>query len=75
MGLTNDILKELKSQAVKFDRARNEGENIFDVHHEQVQEKLKEMYDEVEDLEAQFSNINLAIMALLNDIKRGKLLK
>ena len=45
------------------------------MHHEQVQEKLREMYDEVEDLEAQFSNINLAIMVLLNDIKRVKLLK
>ena len=75
MGLTNDTLKELKSQVIKFDRARNEGENIFDVHHEQVQEKLREMYDEVEDLETQFSNINLAIMVLLNDIKRVKLLK
>ena len=71
MGLTNDTLKELKSQVIKFDRARNEGENIFDVHHEQVQEKLREMYDEVEDLETQFSNINLAIMVLLNDIKKS----
>ena len=26
MGLTNDTLKELKSQVIKFDRARNEGE-------------------------------------------------
>ena len=51
MGLTNDTLKELKSQAVKFDRARNEGENIFDVHNEQIKEKLKEMYEEVADLD------------------------
>ena len=40
-----------------------------------MQEKLIEMYDEVDDLEAQFSNINLAIMVLLNDIRRVKLLK
>jgi hypothetical protein len=75
MGLTNDALKELKSQVIKFDNASKETENAFDGHHEQVQEKLKEMYDEVEDLEAQFSNINLAIMVVLNDMKRVKLLK
>ena len=30
---------------IKFEKASNEGENIFDVHYAQVQKKLKETYD------------------------------
>ena len=75
MGLTNDGLKELKSKVISLDNAVREREIVLDGHQKQVQEKLIEMYDEVEDLEAQFININLAIMVLLNNIKRVMLLK
>ena len=50
MGLTNDGLKELKSKVISLDNAVREREIVLDGHQKQVQEKLIEMYDEVEDL-------------------------
>ena len=47
----------------------------YDSHHKKIQEKLIEMYEELEDLEAQNNNIALAKMVLMNDIKRIPLLQ
>ena len=47
----------------------------YDSHHKKIQEKLIEMYDELEDLEAQNSNIAIAKMVVMNDLKRIPLLE
>ena len=69
MGLANDILKELKKDVVKCDKAE-EGNPELDEHHEEVQKNILEMYSDVEDLEAQLSNTSLANMVIMNDLKR-----
>ena len=74
MGLTNDVLKELKKYVTKADESER-GSVVVDVHHKKIQEKISEMYEEIEDLEAQTSNISLAKMVVLNDLKRVPLLK
>ena len=74
MGLTNDMLKELKKEAIKCDDKDQKNEH-YDSHHKKMQEKLIEMYDELEDLEAQNSNIALAKMVVMNDLKRIPLLQ
>ena len=74
MGLANDIIKELVKDVVKFDGAES-GNQEVDEDKKQVQENLLEMYSEVEDLEAQLSNVSLAKMVIMNDLKRIPLLK
>ena len=74
MGLANDVLKELIKHVKKKDE-NERGNETVDVHHKKTQDKIIEMYDEVEDLEAQISNISLAKMVVLNDLKRVPLLK
>ena len=46
------------------------GNESSDLRHKQIQEKLLQMYSDVEDLEAQLSNTSLAKMVILNDLKR-----
>jgi hypothetical protein len=72
MGETNNVLTELKEDATKADEATFD-ENK-DAHKKETQKMLVEMYDEQENLEAEWSNVNLAEMVVLNDIKRVKLL-
>ena len=59
--------------ATKTDEEERSNETI-DIHHRKIQEKLTEMYEEYEDLEAQFSNVSLAKMVVLNDMRRIPLL-
>ena len=68
------MLKELKNHVTKAVESER-GSVIVDVHHKKIQEKISEMYEEIEDLEAQTSNISLAKMVVLNDLKRVPLLK
>ena len=74
MGLTNDLVKALVIHIKKCDESER-GNGVVDAHHKKVQEKIIEMYEEIEDLEAQQSNISLARMVVLNDLKRIPLLK
>ena len=74
MGVANDLLKELIKDVKKCDDDEMHNEDTDDFK-EQIQENLKEMYAEVEDLEAQLSNTSLAKMVVLNDLKRVSLLK
>ena len=69
MGLTNDTLNELKAVVRKLDD-NIENRTHFDGHHTMIKEKLLEMHDEVENLEAFQSNIMLADMVVQNDLKR-----
>ena len=73
MGLTNDALKELKAAVIKSDETNSNP--ALDGHKIEVQKKLVEMYDEVENLENNESNICLAETIVLNDLKRVALLK
>ena len=73
MGLTNDVLKELKKTVIKLDEKEWKNED-YESHRKKLQDKLVEMYEELEDLEAQNSNVSLAKMVILNDIKRVPLL-
>jgi len=73
MGLTNDSIKELKVSVIKLDEPASNP--VLDGHKIEVQKKLVEMYDEVENLENQESNIYLAITVVLNDLKRVVLIK
>ena len=74
MGLANDVLKELVKAATKADEDERKNETV-DAHHKKVQEKLVQLYEEYEDLEAQHSNASLAKMVVLNDIRRVPLLR
>ena len=72
MGEANNVLKELKGAAIKGDEATSDEHK--NAHKNKTQEKLVEMYDEQDNLEAELSNVNLAEMVILNDLKRVKLL-
>ena len=72
MGETNNVLKELKTAAIKGDEATSDVHK--NAHKKKTQERLVDMYDEQENLEAELSNVNLAEMVVLNDLKRVKLL-
>jgi hypothetical protein len=73
MGLTNDALKELKAAVIKSDETNSNP--ALDGHKIEIQKKQVEMYDEVENLENNESNICLAETIVLNDLKRVALLK
>ena len=74
IGLTNDSLKELKQDVVKADLKDTNNEHVS-AHHDQVQIKLLEMYEEIDEFEAQIHNVTLAQMVVLNDLKRVPLIK
>ena len=59
MGLTNDTMKEVKSDVVKKDQAERKDKHM-DAHQIQIEAKLKILYDDIESIEAENSNINLA---------------
>ena len=65
MGLTNDVLKELKKEVIRRDEIEGKNE-VFESHRKKVQEKLSEKYEELEDLEAQNSNIALQFHVLVH---------
>jgi hypothetical protein len=72
MGETNNVLKELKETTIKLDDQRNNKDK--EAQQKQTQAMLVQMYDEKENLEAEWSNVNLAEMVVLNDDKRAKLM-
>ena len=72
MGETNNVLKELKNATIKADEETSDKDK--DAHKVETQKRLVNMYDEQDNLEAEWSNINLAEMVVLNDLKRVKLL-
>ena len=59
MGLTNDVLKELKKEVIKADNSISDNINI-DSHHSSTQEKLSLMYQEIECWNSEYSNAFLA---------------
>ena len=74
MGLTNDIVKDLKCVVIGKDH--NEKNNKHEIAHQKlVQQKLKTLYEEIENFENKLSNICLAKMIVMNDLKRISLLK
>ena len=71
MGLGNNVFNELKLNVINLDIKENQIENSFQ---KEIQEHLKQLYEEKEILDKASSNNNLAKMVILNDFERLKLL-
>ena len=71
MGLGNNVFNELKTNIIDLDKQENQSQNNFQI---QIQQHLKQLYEEKELLDKASSNNNLAKMVVINDFERLKFL-